>query len=153
MVFYQTDQQPSIYSALRKTVDRYQSSSIAYSAEVGRLCLEKKEMISRTLTDLRTQYNVILPNVKTVMDYLWDFPELRPIITSLVQFAKETMGDNSQILLEIWEEPHDRHLDLVVRKPSYENILEELHPLIRRSEELLKGKSGWIHVTTDLESV
>ncbi|MCX5977468.1 MAG: hypothetical protein NTV33_11765 [Coprothermobacterota bacterium] len=149
MAYYQTEQQSfGIWPSLITRIEKW-ASFIASSREIEDKYSKMSTMIAGPVSELRQKYQVGLPNEKQVLDYLWDHPELIKTLQPLVKTARESLGDQVQILLQIWDDPIDRHLELVIRKSSYANILQDLDPLIEQSVELQRGAPNWIHVTTD----
>ena len=149
MAYYQTEQRSIGTWPLLITVIEERASLIASSRKIEDKYSKMSTMIAGPVLELRRKYQVGLPDEKQVLDYLWDHPELITVLQPLIKSARESLGDQAQILLQIWDEPIDRHLDLVIRKPSYATILQDLDPLIEQSIELQRGAPNWIHVTTD----
>ncbi|MCX5977618.1 MAG: hypothetical protein NTV33_12570 [Coprothermobacterota bacterium] len=107
-------------------------------------------MIAEAIVQLKSDYEVALLDQERVENYLCDYPKLAPILPQLVHSTQQLLGRQIQIILQAKEELSDRHLDLIIRRHCYEGISHALDPIILKCEELLKGKEGRIHVTTDL---
>lgn len=63
---------------------------------------------------------------------------------------------DAQFTLEVYEDPEidDKHLVLYVRFKNYDrDVMESIRNVRKKCREMLVGKSGWLHVTTDFQRV
>ena len=97
--------------------------------------------------------DVQLPQLSEIRDYLIHHPELADIVLHAARAARETIGGQAQLSLEMYLDPEveDSYPTLCIRKDEYaEDIFNLIQEIRSTYEPDLAGKSGWFLVTTDL---
>jgi len=86
-----------------------------------------------------------------VYGYLLRFPDIIEAVKQAVLIAKDRLQE-AQLQLEVYRDPEgeDEHLVLYARFPVYdETVMERIRFARRQYRHLLRGKSGWLILTTD----
>ena len=108
--------------------------------------------INDVLRNLDT-IGVVTPQPGKVRAYLTQHPDLLDVIALAARAARERLGVNTQLSLELYQDPEasDCYPTLYVRRLEYDvGIFALIDEIGSAYERDLVGKSGWFLVTTDL---
>jgi hypothetical protein len=115
------------------------------------------ESVSSTIYQLFTQLQlqgVQVGQQSEVYEYLLQFPDMIEVVEQAVFIARNHLGKEAQLQLEVYHDPEneDEHLVLYARFLAYdETVMEKIRAARRRYRHLLHGKSGWFILTTDFQ--
>ena len=116
----------------------------------------QKASVATAADDALRQFaaaGVLLPQPSAVRDYLMRHSDLVDIMLRAVRAAREKIGGQTQLSLEIYRDPEvdDLYPALYVRQDEYaEDIFDLIEDARSGYEPELAGKTGWFLVTTDL---
>jgi hypothetical protein len=125
------------------------SVRIAHSTDPARRPISSN---IRSVEEIAKQVSASILNKKDIMQYLTDFPDVAPIIGSLLGAARHEFGRNAELLLELYRDPdiNDKYLKVCIRVPKYdETVRRRLEVISRSHEDLLSSASGYVTITTD----
>jgi hypothetical protein len=86
--------------------------------------------------------------------YLSQTPELGDVIPRAVEVARKHFPE-AQLILDVYKDPEipdmeDTYLVLYVRLKNYASLsIRRLEEAMAELAHLLRGRRGWIHLTTD----
>jgi len=86
-----------------------------------------------------------------VSGYLLRFPDMLEAVHQVVRIAREHLPE-AQLELVVHRDPEieDEHLVLYARFPQYDPaVMERIRAARRAYSPYIRGKSGWILLTTD----
>ena len=116
----------------------------------------QKASVATAADDALRQFaaaGVLLPQPSAVRDYLMRHSDLVDIMLRAVRAAREKIGGQAQLSLEIYRDPEvdDLYPALYARQDEYaEDIFDLIEDARSGYEPELAGKTGWFLVTTDL---
>jgi len=90
---------------------------------------------------------------REVYEYLLRFPDMISVVEQAVRIARDHLKE-AQLQLEVYHDPEseDEHLVLYARFSVYdETVMERIRSARRLYRHLLRGKSGWLILTTDFQ--
>ena len=90
-------------------------------------------------------------NSEKVSDYLLRFPDMLETVNQVVRTVREHLPE-AQLELVVYHDPEieDEHLVLYARFPRYTPaVMERIRAARRAYSPYIRGKSGWILLTTD----
>ncbi|MGC8825515.1 MAG: hypothetical protein ACP5TV_00750 [Anaerolineae bacterium] len=97
------------------------------------------------------QKGLRVPEPRTVLDYLVEFPELIDVVEKVVNIAQIRLPD-AQLSLELCQDPEfeGSYLALYVRFNQYDDrVIERLDLIEDEYLTLMEGKRGSLLITTD----
>lgn len=95
---------------------------------------------------------VAIPRPSEVREYLFLCPDIIHIVLIACKAARDIVGREPQLSLEIYSDPEIdyKYLVLYIRQESYsEDILDKIDRIRSRYVHYLAGTQGWFLVTTD----
>lgn len=90
-----------------------------------------------------------------VSEYLLRFPDMRETVNRVIRVAREHLPE-AQLELVVSTDPEsdDSYLVLYARFPEYTpDVMERIRAARRAYLPYLRGKSGWILLTTDFRQL
>lgn len=121
------------------------SPALARSRKTGR------RSPSRLLAGL-APYQVAVPQLRQVKEYLARHTELGALLPELSEQARKEFGRDAELSLEFYKDPEidDQYLTLYVRQARYDTaIMARIDRVSRPFAEKLEQASGYLLVTTD----
>ncbi len=125
-------------------------STVPTTLEEKETTLSFSVSIQKLFTELK-QAGVRIPKWSEVYDYLLRFPNLIDVVRRATKAALKHLSE-AQLYLELYHNPEieDEHLVLYARFPEYEeDVMERIHQAQKEYRYLLRGKSGYLILTTD----
>lgn len=110
--------------------------------------------INSFINFIQSSYNVLVPSMNNVANYLSDYPNLKRIVTISLEDINSLFEDEVQLSLEMFNdnENEDEFLILYIRQEKYNsNIMSEIDKIRANYQPLLKDSSGYYLVTTDFQ--
>jgi len=103
------------------------------------------------LTNL-ARYKTLIPKPDEIIDYLNSYQRLAGILPTICWLALKEFGKDSEISLEIYNDPdfEDKTLNLCIRQEIYdEEIMERIRTVSRKVNQLLEINKDCVHIITD----
>jgi hypothetical protein len=100
--------------------------------------------------------DLVISGVRAVNSYLRTHPDMAEIVPDMCRRAREEFGSTAELTIQI---NHDKELDdpyliLYVRLSSYAaDTRKRIDAVWQHFEKDLRGRSGWIIMTTDFRRV
>lgn len=112
--------------------------------------LRQAIQIERLLSVLSPYVQV--PRPDDVRQYLMKHPDMAAVVGSTCERARRNARSPLQLSLELYRDPEidDEYLSLYLRQPTYgKELLRLIEHLNRQSDVEMKGRSGWMLISTD----